>query len=72
MRTKIKQTSIDVFLNQEFEVVHRFFVLIYSNENDNIKKYKVFRYYLPKSITKNYKVIINGKNFCNHNQLILT
>ena len=41
MRTKIKQTSIDVFLNQEFEVVHRFFVLIYSNENDNIKKYKV-------------------------------
>ena len=70
MRTKIKQTSIDVLLNQEFEGVHRFFVLIYSNENDNIKRYKVFR--LPKGITKNYKVIISGKNFCNHNQLILT
>ena len=31
-----------------------------------IKKYSVFRYYLPKGITDNYNVIINEKNF--HNQ----
>ena len=31
--------------------------------NDDIKRFKIQRYYLPKGIIKNYNVIINGKNF---------
>ena len=39
------------------------FVLIYSNHDDNGKRFKAKRYYLPKGIIKNYNVISNGKNF---------
>ena len=39
------------------------FVLVYSNAEDNTKRYKAQRYNLPKAIMKNYNVIINGKNF---------
>ena len=38
------------------------FVLIYSNQHDNAKRFKARKYYLPKDIIKNYNVIINGKN----------
>ena len=44
-------------------------VLVYSNEDAGSKRFKDNRYYLLKDITKNYNVIINGKNFCE--QLIL-
>ena len=37
--------------------------LIYSNQDDNGKRFKSRRYYLPKGIIKNYNAIINGKNF---------
>ena len=37
------------------------FVLVYSN--DDSKRFKAKRYYLPKGIIKNYNVIINGKSF---------
>ena len=39
------------------------FVLIYLNRDDDVKRFKPWRYYLPKGIIKNYNVIINGKNF---------
>ena len=42
--------------------------MIYSNTDDNAKRYQAQRYYLPKSIIKNYNFIINGKNF--HDQPI--
>ena len=45
-----------------------FFVLIYSNEDDDEEKYKARGYYLPKGIIKNFDVIIKGKNF--YDQLI--
>ena len=35
----------------------------YINQGDNAKSFNVQKYYLPKSIIKNYYVIINGKNF---------
>ena len=40
----------------------------YSNADDNGKRYKSQKYYLPKGIINNYNVIINGKN--GYNQLI--
>ena len=39
------------------------FVLVYSNEDDDSKRFKANRYYLLKGIIKIYNVIINGKNF---------
>ena len=38
------------------------FVLVYSNEDVDSKRFKAERYYLPKGIIKNYSVINNGKN----------
>ena len=45
-----------------FVEINRFFVLVYSNEDANAKRFKTHRYYLPKRIMKNYNVIINGKS----------
>ena len=39
------------------------FVLVYSNNDNNAKRFKAKGYYLPKGIIKNYNVIIIGKNF---------
>ena len=41
------------------------FVLVYSNQDDDSKRFNTRRYYLPKGTIKNYNVIINGKNFYN-------
>ena len=38
------------------------FVLVYSNEDADSKRFKAKRYYLPKGIIIYYNVIINGKN----------
>ena len=38
-------------------------VLLYSNQDDYSKRFKIRRYYSPKVIIKNHNVIINGKNF---------
>ena len=38
-------------------------VKINLNINDDVKRYNPKKYYLQKSLVKNYKVIINGKNF---------
>ena len=51
------------FLKSNFVGVNGLFVLVYSNQDDNSKRFKARRYYLPKGIIDNYNVIINGKNF---------
>ena len=51
------------FLESKFVGVNRLFVLFYSNEDDNAKRFKAGKYYLPKGIIDNYNFIINGKNF---------
>ena len=51
------------FLESNFAVVDRLFVLVYLNEDIDLKRYKAKRYYLPKGMIKNYNIIINGKNF---------
>ena len=40
--------------------VNKLFVLAYSNEDYNSKRFQTKRFYLPKGIIKNY-VLINGK-----------
>ena len=52
------------FLKSNFAGVNRLFVLVYTNQDDNAKRFKAKRYNLPKGLFKNYNVIINGKNFC--------
>ena len=37
--------------------------VFFSFKADDVKRYIAQRYYLPKSINKNYSVIINEKNF---------
>ena len=48
------------FLESNFRIkVNRLFVLVYSNQDDNSKRFKAKRYYLPKEPIDNYNVIIN-------------
>ena len=51
------------FLKSNFVGVDRLFILIYTNETNNAKRFSAQKYYLPKAKIKNYNVIINGKNF---------
>ena len=51
------------FFELNFVGANRLFVLVYSYKDDNSKRFKAKRRYLPKSIIKNYNVIINGKKF---------
>ena len=51
------------FLDSNSVGVNRLFVLAYLNRNNDIKRYKALRYYLPKGIINNYSVIINTKTF---------
>ena len=51
------------FLESRFVGVDKLFVLLYSNQDDNFKRFKTRRYYLPKGIIEKYNVIINGKSF---------
>ena len=41
----------------------RYIVLVYSNQDDRVNRFKTQRYYLPKWIIKNYSIITNEKNF---------
>ena len=43
--------------------VSRLFVLVYTNEDDEAKRFNAQKYYLWKGVIKNYNAIINGKNF---------
>ena len=51
------------FLQSNFVAFNRLFALVHSNEDDGSKRFNTRRYYLPKSLIKNYNAIINGKNF---------
>ena len=51
------------FLQSNFVAVNSLFALVHSNEDDGSKRFNTRRYYLPKSLIKNYNAIINGKNF---------
>ena len=51
------------FLESNFVGVNRLFVLVYTDENNNAKRFNAQKYYLSKEIIKNYNVIINGKKF---------
>ena len=67
IKQKVKMKSITneyrYFLKSNPFGVNKLFVLAYSNEDDNSKRFQTKRFYLPKDIIKNYNVIINGKNF---------
>ena len=66
MRIKVRQMFIIYFLESNFDGVNTLFVLVYTNETYNAKKFNAGKYYSPKGMIKNYKVIINGKNFYDH------
>ena len=51
------------FLKSNFVGVNRLFVLVYSKRDNDIKIFKIRRYYLPRVIIDNYSVIINKKSF---------
>ena len=50
------------FLDSNFVGINRFFVLVYSDQDENSKSYKAKMYYLWKVFIKNYNTI-NVKNF---------
>ena len=60
---KTKTSEYKYFFNSNFVGVNRLFVLVYRNQNNLLKRFKIRRYYLPKGIIENYNVIINGKLF---------
>ena len=64
-KSKIKKTKNEYryFLESKFVEVNRLFVLVYSNQDANFKRFKTRRYYLPKCIIKNCNIIVNRKNF---------
>ena len=51
------------FLESNFVGVGRLFVLVYSNQDNNAKRFTARGYCLPKVIIKNYCAIINKNNF---------
>ena len=51
------------FLESNFVGVNRLFVLVYLNQENDSKRFKAKKYYVPKGIVYIYNVIINGKNF---------
>ena len=50
------------FLESAFAGISRLFVLVYTNQNANGKRFNAQKYYLPKGIIKNYNITINGKS----------
>ena len=51
------------FLELNFVGVNRLFALACWNKDNNAKRYKARRYYLPIDVIKNYNLIVNWKNF---------
>ena len=43
--------------------VNTLFFLVYTNHNNNAKRFNARKVYLPKDLIKNCNVIINEKNF---------
>ena len=55
-----QELSTDNQLN--FMGVNRLFVLLSPNQDCTVKRFNSKKYYWPKSIIKNYNVIVNGNN----------
>ena len=52
------------FLELNFVVINRLFVLVSTNQDVNAKRSQTRRYYLQKGIIENnYNIIVNGNNF---------
>ena len=51
------------FLESNFVGVNRLFLLVYSDQDANSKRFKTRRYHLLKGTIDSYNVSINGKNF---------
>ena len=51
------------FLELNFVGVNRLFVLVYKNHDDDVKRFKARRYYIPKGIIDDFIIIINPKAF---------
>ena len=65
--------NIDIFSNQILlESIDIQVVIVYANQDNNSKRFKTRRDYLPKGFIDNYKVIINGKKTFMTKQLIQT
>ena len=56
-------------LESNFFGANRLFVLVYTNQEANAKRFNARKDYLPKTIINNYNIIINEKKFM-MNQLI--
>ena len=54
----LKDLKLKIFFR-----VKRLFILVYLNQDADLKSFKAKKYYLPKGIIENYNVINNGKNF---------
>ena len=63
VRKQYTTNEYGYFLESQFVGINRLFVLVYSNQENNAKRYKSQRYYLPKGVTKKYNVIIKGRSF---------
>ena len=66
-KSENKNTIIECryFLESNFVGLNRLLPLVNSNAGDNAKKYKAWRYYLPKVNIENYNIIINWQKFYN-------
>ena len=51
------------FLESNFVGVNKLFVLFFSDQDADPKRFIAKSYFLPKGIIRNYDVIINGKTF---------
>ena len=49
------------FLKSNLVGISRLFVLVYSNQDANSKRFKAKRFYFPKGIVDNHDIIITGK-----------
>ena len=58
-----KRKSKDKARHINIDQTNRLFVFVYSNQDDNAKRFRNRIFYLPKSIFKNYNVNINRRNF---------
>ena len=63
---KITANEYRYFLESNFDRVNKLFVLIFVNRDNDVERFKTRKCYLPKSMIKNYKVIINGKSCYDH------
>ena len=65
IKSESKKTTNEYrdFLESSFVGVNRLFVLVYINQDANAKRFNARKFYLKKGISKNYNIVIDGKNF---------